>query len=117
MNNLNLIAQKFRKNFNEKSKRTLTPIHEALYNYMKKNNNTCNKFDAIEALTIQRITERNIKDSDITEKIYAQNFTTVQNGFEAAICNGSTNAQINFNEKYDMKVVKVDNETYKLVNK
>ena len=117
MNNLKSIAEKFRKNYNEKSKRSLTPAHEALYNYMLKNNNKCVKFDAIEALTLQRIKERNIKDSDITESIYAKNFTTMQNGFEAAVCNGSTNAQINFNDKYDMKVVKIDNENYKLVSK
>ena len=117
MSNLSEIAKKFKKNYNAKSTRKLTPIHLALYNLMRKNNNECVKFDACEILTEARINERQIKDADVTEKIYDANFVTVQNGFEAAICAGNTNAQINFNDAYDYKVVKASNEIYKLIKK
>ncbi len=114
MSNLSEIAKKFKANYNAKSTRKLTPIHKSLYDYMIKNGNECVKYDACEAMTVQRLKEREIKDADVTEKIWESNFVTIQNGFEAAICNGSTNAQINFNEAYTKKVTKVSGEVYKL---
>ena len=117
MSNLSEIAKKFKANYNAKSTRKLTPIHKALYDLMRKSDNKVIKFDACEKLTEKRINEREIKDADVTEKIYDAKFVTVQNGFEAAICDGKTNAQINFNDEYEYKVVKVSAEVYTLVKK
>jgi len=56
--------------------------------------------------------------TDETQKLFASINKTVKNGFETAVCNGSTQASFNSNKRYkDYELMKLEDGTYTIVNK